>query len=292
MAAVAALAVCSCKKPELDPVVPTPEPDKIPIRLSTAISTKATDNGYENGDKIGVYTVNYVNDEAGSLENSGNHLDNEGFTLEGSEWKSDNEVYWADQTTPADFYCYYPYTESVEDVSALSFSVQENQSTVEAYKASELLWGKTEGARPSADPVKITTRHALSNVIIYVAPGKGYTEETLAAEDITVTITGVKTVAKLNLATGKVTADGDLKDITPYRESGWWRALVVPQDITGTQIIKVVVGSDEYTLNQTVTFEQNKQHTCTLTINRIGEGVNISIGGWESADTDFGGTLD
>ena len=65
-----------------------------------------------------------------------------------------------------------------------------------------------------------------------------------------------------------------------------------PQDIIGTEIIKVTVGSDVYTLNQTVTFEPNKQHKCTLKINKIGEGVNISIGGWESADTDFGGTLE
>lgn len=292
LVAVAGIAVCSCKKPGPDPVPPTPEPDKIPIRLSTDISVKATDSGYENGDMIGIYTVNHTDGTPGSLADSGNHLDNTRFTFDGTEWKADSEVYWADQTTPADFYCYYPYTESVADVTALTFSVQEDQSTLDNYKTSELLWGKTEGAKPSADPVKITTRHALSNLIIYVTPGNGYTEETLAAEDIKVTVTGVKTTARLNLATGKVTADGELKDITPYKENGWWRALVVPQDIISKEIIKVTVGTDVYTLNQTVTFEQNKQHTCTLTINRIGEGVNISIGGWESADTDFGGTLD
>lgn len=292
MAAAAAMTVSGCKKPGPDPVTPTPDPEKIPIRLSTEISTKATDGGYENGDRIGIYTVNYTDGAPGALANSGNHLDNTGFTFDGSEWKADKEVYWADQTTSADFYCYYPYTESVADVTALSFSVREDQSSLDNYKASELLWGKTEGAQPSADPVKITTRHALSNVIIYVVPGKGYTEESLAAEEIGVTITGVKTTAKLNLATGKTSADGDLKDIIPYKENAYWRALVVPQDIIGKEIIKVAVGTDVYTLNQTVTFEQNKQHTCTLTINRIGEGVNISIGGWESADTDFGGTLE
>ena len=274
MVATAAITVSSCKKPGPDPVPPTPEPDKIPIRLSTDISVKASDSGYENGDMIGIYTVNHTDGTPGSLADSGNHLDNTRFTFDGTEWKADSEVYWADQTTPADFYCYYPYTESVADVTALTFSVQEDQSTLDNYKASELLYGKTEGAQPSADPVKITTRHALSNVIIYVVPGKGYTEETLAAEEIAVTVTGVKTTAKLNLATGKTSADGELKDII------------------GKEIIKVTVGTDVYTLNQTVTFEQNKQHTCTLTINRIGEGVNISIGGWESADTDFGGTLD
>lgn len=285
----AAFAVCSCNKPGPEP---EPLPELIPIKLSTDISTKATDSQYENGDMIGVYVVNNVDGEAGTLANSGNHLDNTKFTFDGTEWKADNEVYWADQTTPADFYCYYPYTASVSDVTALTFSVKENQSSIADYKASDLLYGKTTGAQPSEEPVKITTKHALSNIIVYVTPGKGYTEETLAAEDIIVTVTGVKTTAKLNLATGAVSADGNLKDIVPYKENSYWRALVVPQDIIGTEIIKVTVGSDVYTLNQTVTFEPNKQHKCTLKINRIGEGVNISIGGWESADTDFGGTLE
>ena len=291
----AAFAVCSCNKPDPDPEptpTPNPLPELIPIRLSTDISTKATDSQYEDGDMIGVYVVNNVDGEAGTLANSGNHLDNTKFTFDGSQWKADNEVYWADQTTPADFYCYYPYTASVSDVTALSFSVKEDQSNLEDYKASDLLYGKTTGAQPSEEPVKITTKHALSNIIVYVTPGNGYTEETLAAEDITVTVTGVKTTAKLNLATGAVSADGNLKDIVPYKENSYWRALVVPQDIIGTEIIKVTVGSDVYALNQTVTFEPNKQHKCTLKINRIGEGVNISIGGWESADTDFGGTLE
>ena len=287
----AAFAVCSCNKPGPEPE-PEPQHELIPIRLSTDISTKATDSQFENGDMIGVYVVNNVDGEAGTLANSGNHLDNTKFTFDGTEWKADNEVYWADQTTPADFYCYYPYTASVSDVTALTFSVKENQSSIADYKASDLLYGKTTGAQPSEEPVKITTKHALSNIIVYVTPGQGYTEETLAAEDITVTVTGVKTTAKLNLATGAVSADGNLKDIVPYKENSYWRALVVPQDIIGTEIIKVTVGSDVYKLNQTVTFEPNKQHKCTLKINRIGEGVNISIGGWESADTDFGGTLE
>ena len=297
-AAAAAMLLCSCNKPEPDSGTqkpkPEPEPEQtqIPIRLSTDISTKVSDNGYDSGDMIGVYVVNHINGTSGTLADSGNHLNNTKFTFNGMEWQPETEVYWADQTTPADFYCYYPYTASVSDVNALNFIVQEDQSELSAYKASELLWGKATGAKPSADPVRITTRHALSNVIIYVVPGNGYTEETLAAEEITVSITGVRTIAALNLATGLVTAEGTPKDITPYKEGSYWRALVVPQDIIGADIIKVSVGKNVYTLTQTVKFEPNKQHKCTLKINRIGEGVNISIGGWESADTDFGGTLE
>lgn len=292
LAAAAAIA-CSCKK-SAEPVIPQEDPVnvRIPITLSTDIWTKATDSGYENGDNVGIYTVNYVNGSSADLASSGNHLDNTLFTYDGSSWTPEKEVYWKDQTTPADFYCYYPYTASVNDVNGLSFSVKEDQSSLENYKASELLWGKTVGATPSEDPVKITTRHMMSNVLVYIVPGKGYTQETLAAEEIGVVITGVKTAAKIDLANGNVTAEGTAGNITPYKENGYWRALVVPQDITGTEIVKVTVGSDEYTLSQTVSFQSNKQHKCTITVNKIGEGVNIGIGGWETDDTDFGGTVE
>lgn len=295
---VAAMAVMlgSCKKQEPEqkpePTPPPVEEVRIPINLSTDIGTKATDSGYENGDKVGIYTVNYVNGSAGTLAGSGNHLDNVKYTFNGSAWNPDSPVYWKDDTTPADFYCYYPYVQTVSDISALPFTVKADQSSLEDYKASELLWGKTEGAKPSADPVKITTKHAMSNILIYVKPGQGYTEESLAAEEISVTITGVKTSAKMDLATGKVTADGSAGNMVPYKENGYWRALVVPQDIVGTELIKVTVGDREYSLVQTISFQSNKQHKCTVTVNRIGEGVNIGIGGWETDDTDFGGTLD
>ena len=83
--------LCSCRKqdptPEPGPTPPPVEETKIPIKLSTNISTKATDSGYEDYDMVGIYTVNNVNGTAGTLANSGNHLDNVKFTLYGSEWK-------------------------------------------------------------------------------------------------------------------------------------------------------------------------------------------------------------
>lgn len=288
------LSVCGCgKTPVASPDTPdVTEPLKIPINLSTDIWSKATDSGFEVNDKVGIYTVNYVNGAAGTLVSSGNHLDNVSFTYNGSLWNPETPVYWKDETTPADFYCYYPYTGSVGDVTALAFSVKEDQSTLANYKASELLWGKTEGAKPSADPVNITTRHAMSNLIIYVVPGNGYTEETLAAETVSVSIASVMTSAKINLATGKVSATGAAGTVAPYKESSYWRALIVPQDVVGAELVKVTVGEKTYTLNQTVSFESNKQYKCTITVNRVSEGVNIGIGGWEKGEIDFGGTVE
>jgi hypothetical protein len=56
-------------------------------------------------------------------------------------------------------------------------------------------------------------------------------------------------------------------------------------------LIKVTLNDYTYTLTQTVTFESNKQIKCTLTVDKIEEGLNIGISGWETSDIDYGGTV-
>ena len=113
LATIAALA--SCQKETSDLVQ---NEEKLPIQLSLSLQTKATDAGYENGDKIGVY-VSY---EA-ALAANGNYVDNKGFTMTNGVWTPDEEIYWADKTSAADFYCYYPYGTPV-DATAYDFSVK------------------------------------------------------------------------------------------------------------------------------------------------------------------------
>ena len=94
----ASLAASSCNKAE-NPVAPVE--DRLPIELSLSLQTKATDAAFENGDKIGVYVTYH-----GYLDAYENYVDNAGFTLSGNKWVADNEIYWADKTNTADFYCY------------------------------------------------------------------------------------------------------------------------------------------------------------------------------------------
>lgn len=272
---------------------PVPEPPveslKIPINITTGIWTRATDSAFEQGDKVGIYVVNYSGGSAGSLAVTGNYVDNMRFTYSES-WTPDTPIYWKDQTTKADFYCYYPYSASVANVSAYPFAVKADQSSETDYKASDFLWGKTAGIAPTANPVQITVKHAMSNLLIYLKAGNGYKDEDI--KSATIKICGMKTDATIDLATGKATATGESIDITPKAEMGYYRALVVPQSIVDAELIKVSIGEYEYALKQTVTFDANKQHTCTLTINRIGEGFNIGIGDWETDENDYGGTVE
>lgn len=268
---------------------PTPEQTKIPVNITTGIWTRATDSAFEQGDKVGIYVVNFNGASAGTLATTGNHVDNMCFTYSGS-WTPNAPIYWKDQTTKADFFCYYPYTTSVSDVAAYPFSVKTDQSSEPNYKASDFLWGKTEGVAPTANPVQITVKHLMSNLLIYLKAGEGYKTEDLKQAKIT--ICGIKTDAMIDLATGKTTASGTAVNMIPKAETDYYRALVVPQSVTDTDLIKISIGESEYIMNQTITFESNKQHSCTLTVNKTSEGIHIGIGNWETDENDYGGTVE
>lgn len=289
-AAVMTVTAVACSEKEK-----TEEPDdqgRIPINISMGVWTKVTDAAYEQGDQTGIYVVNNTESgESGTLANSGNYVDNMRFTYT-DNWAPDTEIYWADKTTKADFYCYFPYG-TPADVTAYPFSVRADQSSLENYKASEFLWGKAAGISPTADAVPIITNRSMSNMLIYLQPGNGFTEETFAAASKSVRICNVRTDATVDLRTGVATATGSSIEIVPYDEGGYYRALIVPQTVAdGLNLITVTVDGMEYTFAKGFTFEPNVQHKFTITVNKSSGGVDISIGGWEPDDEDHGGSAE
>ena len=282
MAAVVAMVSCSNN---VENVPTTPETDRLPINISTTL-TRATDSAFEAGDKVGIFVVN----EPNALATSGNHVDNMGFTYSG-KWTPDTPIYWLDQTTKADFYCYYPYAEAA-NTAAHTFATKANQSQLADYKASEFLWGKTTGVTPTKEAVNITTNHTFSNALVILKPGDGFTEESLAAATKSVKICGVKTNATINLATGVATANGNATEVTPYLDGAQYRALIVPQTTAEGALIVVTVDGVDYTLTRSMTFKANKQHKFTVTLNKVSNGVNVGIGGWETDEEDYGGSAE
>ena len=105
-----AFAVCTllwegCKKIE-NPPVPVVDPVQISLSLTVnAPQVKATDNSFEEGDQIGLY-VSYD----GDLKEQGNYSDNRKYTFKSGVWTSESDLFWKDQESAADFYCYYPYS--------------------------------------------------------------------------------------------------------------------------------------------------------------------------------------
>lgn len=280
--------LASCKKTE-EPTPtpePKPEPELVPIQIATTM-TRATDYAFETGDNVGLFVVN----EPNSLQLNGNHVDNCKFTFDGAKWNAGKEIYWQDATTKADFYCYYPYTSSVSSITAFPFQISPNQSTESGYKVSDLMWGKVDGVSPTPDPVVISVNHSMSCLIVKLKAGTGWKEDDI--KDAEVALCGLRTSSLINLADGTVTADGGATEMKPMKVgTGIFKALVVPQKVSDSDLVQVKVGTNSYSLKTSIDLKSGRQHTCTVVINRTGEGINIGIGPWETDDIDYGGSVE
>ena len=284
----------SCSKSSPDEPTPTPpEPgkEKIEIKISPAIAeARATDYGFETGDRIGLFVVNYNGSTPGTLANSGNYVDNMRFTYNGT-WTPDTPIYWQDNTTRADFYLYYPYAD-VKSVNSYPFEVRADQSTEAAYKASDLMVGKAVNIAPTASATQIPVSHVMSRIMLYLEAGNGFTKESLAAATVSVRINGVKCSSTVNLATGTATATGNPTSVVPLAADNAYKALIVPQTVAEGNLITVTVDGREFNLKKGFTFVGANSHKFTVTLSKTSNGVNVGINPWTDDGTDNGGTAE
>lgn len=258
---------------------------KAPIKISTSI-TRATDTEFENDDKIGLYVVNY-NGSAHDLTADANHINNVGFTYDGSVWTPDEEVFWKDMTTHADFYAYYPHTATIADVNAVHWTISADQSTEADYWAGDFLWIKKADVTPTLDAVELEMTHILSNAIITLTKGTGFdaTADEWENAKVEMYLYGVKTAADIDLATGVATAKGSATVVTPWNTgTKAYRAMVIPQTIAaGEKLISVSVDGIVYSLDLEEDFEfvAGKKHEFNLTINESKVSLNVTLKDWE-----------
>lgn len=286
-------AACSSGSGSSEPDTPNPPVvAKVPIRLNVGMksNTRVTDTAFEQGDKVGLFVVNYSGSTAGTLQASGNHADNVAFTYD-SQWKPATTIYWKDEKTPADFYLYYPYG-SISSVEAHPFSVKADQSTLANYKASEFLYGKSTKVAPTSEAVTIQAAHLMSCAVIKLAAGSGFTDEGLAAAEVSVKLNGCKLEASINLKDGSLTATGEAATITPLKEENQYRALVVPQQVKADNFITVTVDGRDYNLKKDFTFVSKTRHTFTVTLSKTSNGINVNVSDWADDETDQGGTAE
>ena len=301
----AAAALCACSSgddgspatpPPTEPTDPTPQA-KLPINISTSLvqlsGTRVTDYTFEAGDKIGLYVVNRTAEGAAQpLKPTGNHVDNMAFTYSGT-WTPATPIYWLDDKTHADFYLYYPYRADMDNVESMAVSLKADQSTEEAYKASDFLVGSATDVAPTEQAVSIASCHLMSQMLITLVPGNGFTDETLAAADVSVKINAAMTNATVSLASATVSPTGATSSITPLKTGDFnYKALVVPQEINAGNLITVTVDGQDYNLPRTITLESGHLYRCTVTLSKTSNGINVSIDRWQDDGVDYGGTAE
>ena len=294
-----ALTACSSENGGDSPIPSPPASEKLPIHISTSLTNRATDDAFENGDNIGLFVVNRNTDgSAASLQTTGNYIDNCKYTYQGT-WTAATPTYWKDNTTHADFYIYYPYTPTITNIEAMPWSVKADQSLLSDYKSGDLLIGKTLNVAPSENAVLIDAKHLMSQMVITLVPGNGFSDATLTAANISVKVNHLKTKAIVNLATSDITAKEDAQnlptDIIPLKEDDHYKALVIPQTANDGNLITVNVDGKDFNLQKASNFhafEPGKRYNFTVTLNKTNNGVNVSITKWEDDGIDYGGTAE
>lgn len=267
----------------------TPDLEKFPINISVGQQTRATDTTFDSGDEVGIYVVNYDDSTAGSLKATGNQVDNMRFTYRNSSWTPDETIYWKDKTTAADFYAYYPYSAS-PNISAHPFAVKADQSEEADFWASDFLWGKTNNVSPTSSAVPIETNHSLSRILVNVVPGEGFADAWGNAA-VSVKICDVNTSATIDLATGVATATGEKGEIVPLAvaETGTtlsYKAMMIPQVVAdNSKLVVVTVDGVDYIYRKGYEFKANTEHKFTVSVNKTGGSVEMSIGEWTIDDT-------
>ena len=218
--------------------------------------TRVNDNGFCNGDKMGVYIVDYEGDYPGTLKTSGNRGDNVLHTFDEAnyKWNSAYDLYWKDKHTPIDVYGYYPFAnpESIEDYQ---FEVQKDQSKASeegnmgGYEASDFLWGKVADVAPTDKVIRLPLSHRMSNAKVTLVKGSGFTDEEWTNVEKSVLTANVTRKASINLANGEVKTAGSVENTAtiPSRTNDEWRTIVIPQTIpAGTTLFSITIGGVPY----------------------------------------------
>ena len=283
----------------------TEQHDSNRIQLSGDIDqlavTRVNDNGFCNGDVMGVYIVDYEGNKPGTLKVNGNRGDNVRHTFDepNYKWNSAYDLFWKDKHTHIDVYGYYPFAnpESIEDYQ---FEVQKDQSKATengemgGYEASDFLWGKVVDVAPTTSVIRLPMAHRMSNARVTLIQGSGFAEGEWANLEKIVLTANVARKASINLSTGEIKTAGAVENTMtiPSRTNDEWRTIVVPQTVAaGTTLFSITIGGVPYkfTKNEALTYVSGKMMNFGIKVDKqTGSGaykltlVSESITPWEN----------
>ena len=263
--------------------------------------TRVNDNGFCNGDVMGVYIVDYEGNNPGTLKVSGNRGDNVRHTFDepNYKWNSAYDLFWKDKHTHIDVYGYYPYAnpESIEDYQ---FEVQKDQSSATedgemgGYEASDFLWGKVSDVAPTTSIIRLPLAHRMSNARVTLIQGSGFADGEWAKTKKIVLTANVARKASINLSTGEIKTVGSVENnmTIPSRTNDEWRTIVVPQTVAaGRTLFSITIGGVPYkfTKNEALTYVSGKMMNFGIKVDKqTGSGaykltlVSESITPWEN----------
>lgn len=272
--------------------------------------TRANDNGFADGDQIGVFVVNYDNGAAPALQLTGNHADNVRFTYDDKDykWTGSYQLYWKDENTPVDVYGYYPFISQLSSIAEQPFSVERNQrdtpkgETMSGYEKSDFLWAKAENIVPTEAAIILKHNHIMAGIEVTLVEGYGFDENEWTEAEHSVLVQNVVMSGTVNLSDGSVTCTGSATNngIIPQEYQGKYRAVVLPQTVkVGTALFAITIAgkTTEFTRQEAMEYYRGKLHKFTIEVNKSLETgdyelhlLSDAIVNWENDPISHNGT--
>ena len=258
----------------------------LPLSISAAYpsATRASDAGFEDGDQMGVFVLDYRDGEPRKINDSEAVASNVRFDFNGKDnsWTGVRNVYWKDRVTPADIIGYYPFTGEISDALEMSVSVSNHQdysgtdTEMGGYCKSDILWGKAEKQMPSSGKTNLTLHHMMAGVRITLEKGDGFSSGEWSDADKVVVVTNTVLSGTMNLENGMVTVgNASTESIIPILNNGDYRAVLIPQNVNaGLSLISISVNGVGYSLvkQNDTEYIGGKMHTFTITVDKKPNG--------------------
>lgn len=263
---MAALLLCasaaSCSQDEIDIEQGEPlPPDKYPLELMTS-SIDETQSRAAGKDEWTYDGTEYIGVRIGADGNIGKYVIGAGGSAQPAS--IDQTIYWQ-STAPATVTAWYPFeTQTAKDITDQSGG----------YEAIDYLKATAENKR-FTDKVDLSFIHQMAKVSCTLKKGDGITDEDL--EGATVQIAGY---TKASFSEGILTGTDD-GWITPTATD--CEALLVPQDMTNSQFIKVSINDNNfiYTPGEGAANLQSGTHYIyTITVKKDGIEVSSVSASW------------
>jgi hypothetical protein len=254
----------------------------IDITASYQSTTRAGDDGFTDGDRFGVYVVDY--DDAntpGELLTSGNRADNVLYTFDqaNGKWTGATTIYWKDEKSAVDVYAYYPFVEQVSDIKNFTHKISKSQSEsstsptqLGGYESSDLLIAKTTNVTQAGGTINLVFTHLMAGIEVSLQKGTGFSTSEWNDATKSVLIKDLLSDGTVDLTTSTVTAASDTRsDIIPFAYSDKYRAVTLPQTVSaGATIVSVAIDEHSYSLvkSEDINLVSGQMHTFTITVNR------------------------
>ena len=239
MAAVMSFAACQKGEPSSAPSNPASN-NILKVGASVYNFTKATDTAFETNDEIGLYMY----------KGSETYAENHKYTFNAGSFTTDEDIVWYSETeVVANITAYHPYNENAYNGE---FTVNADQSSLELYKASDLLLALAQSA-PTEEVVVLPFKHALSKITVSF-------DNQLNDEIADVFFTDLLGKVALNLNNASVAATGEAGTIKALKSgANTWQLIVAPQTASPKLAVTTASGK-QYTfiLEEEVTFSAGK----------------------------------